>query len=137
MPATSTTRATRTKNDPTAAFFTDLASRGHEPLLERASGSIRFDIAEGRGVDHWFVRIRKGDVSVANKDAKADVIVQVDKAFFDRLTQGRENAMAASLRGVLTVKGDLSLVILFQRIFPGPPRSRAGTRSGGPGKAKR
>jgi len=128
MPATSATRPKRTTIDPTAAFFTDLAARRHEPLLERASGSIRFDLTNGRKVEHWFVRLKKGDVAVTNKDGKADAIVRVEKSFFDRLAGGRENAMAATLRGVMAVKGDLALVILFQRIFPGPPGSRAGVK---------
>jgi hypothetical protein len=37
---------------------------------------------------------------------------------------GRMNAMAATLRGVLDPEGDLGLVLLFQRLFPGPPGSR-------------
>lgn len=128
MPAAAATRSKRTTSDPTAAFFSDLASRGREPLLASAAGSIRFDLADGRTVRHWYVRLNKGDVAVSNKDGKADAVVHVDKAFFDRLTQGRENAMAASLRGVVSVRGDLGLVLLFQRIFPGPPASRAGAK---------
>ena len=136
MPATSA-RGKRTTKDPTAAFFTDLAARRHEPLLERASGSIRFDLTDGRKVEHWFVRMKKGDVVVTGKDGKADSIVSVEKSFFDRLVGGRENAMAATLRGVLSVKGNLGLVILFQRIFPGPPRSRIAARTREVAGAKR
>jgi hypothetical protein len=37
------------------------------------------------------------------------------------MTEGRANAMAAFLRGEVQSAGDVSLVIAFQRIFPGPP----------------
>ena len=125
MPAAAATRGKRTANDPTDAFFDDLVTRGNEPLLAGATGSLRFDLTDGARADHWHVRVKKGAVSVSKKDGKADAIVVVEKAFFERLVQGRENAMAATLRGVIVVKGDLGLMILFQRIFPGPPASRS------------
>jgi len=121
--AAKTTRTGSTK-DPTRAFFESLAARGHEPLLANASGTMRFDLADGKRADHWFVKVRNGDLSVSNKEAKADAVVHVERSFFDRMVQGRENGMAAALRGVLVAQGDLGLVLLFQRLFPGPPRSR-------------
>jgi hypothetical protein len=36
--------------DPTAEFFDELGRRGHEPLLEKATGTLRFDIADGKRV---------------------------------------------------------------------------------------
>ncbi len=33
--------------DATTTFFEELAARGHEPLLEKATGSIRFDMTDG------------------------------------------------------------------------------------------
>jgi len=136
MPVASASRGKQAAADPTAAFFADLASRGHEPLLEGASGSIRFDLTQGGSVEHWLVKVTKGDVAVSKRDGKADSIVSVERTFFDRLTQGRENAMAATLRGVLVAKGNLGLVILFQRIFPGPPASRARARKVAAGERK-
>jgi len=129
MPAASATRGKRKADDPTHEFFDGLAARGHEPLLENASGSIRFDLTGGKNVDHWVVKLKKGAVAVSQKDGKADATVSSDRAFFDRLIQGRENAMAATLRGVLNVKGDLGLVLTFQRIFPGPPGSQRRART--------
>ena len=32
----------------TAEFFNDLSVRGHEPLLEKATGTIRFELTNGR-----------------------------------------------------------------------------------------
>ena len=34
--------------DSTAEFFHELDRRGHESLLEKATGSVRFDLADGR-----------------------------------------------------------------------------------------
>jgi putative sterol carrier protein len=110
----------------TQEFFDDLAARGHEPLLQNASGALRFDLSDGGRTEHWFVAIDKGDVSVSHKRGKADAVVRVDRAFLDRILTGRENAMAAALRGVLVPEGDLGLLMLFQRLFPGPPGARGG-----------
>ena len=129
MAAAAATRAKRAAEDPTQEFFDGLAARGHEPLLEGASGSIRFDLSDGTTVHHWTVKLDEGDVAVSKKDGKSDAVVSADRAFFDRLTRGRENAMAATLRGVVKVKGDLGLMLQFQRIFPGPPGSQRRARA--------
>ena len=38
--------------DATTEFFDDLGRRGHEPLLERVSGTLRFDLVRGERTDH-------------------------------------------------------------------------------------
>jgi hypothetical protein len=53
---------------------------------------------------------------------------------FDGVVTGQTNAMAALLRGEVTFDGDPELMLLFQRIFPGPPapahsRTPTGERS--------
>ena len=110
---------------PTTAteFFEELAERGHEPLLDGTTGTLRLDIQDGKRVEHWFVAINRGDVKVSHDDAKADAVVRADRALFDGLASGKINAMAAFLRGVIEPRGDLGLVIAFQRLFPGPPSS--------------
>ena len=105
---------------PTAAFFDDVAQRGREPLLKSASGTIRFDVVDGGRVEHWRVTIEDGDVAVSRAKSRADAVVRVDKAMSDKLVSGRMNAMAAVLRGDLVPEGDLHLLLLFQRLFPGP-----------------
>jgi len=127
----------RTKKDATSVFFTRLAERGHEPLLATTTGTLRFDLVSGRRVEHWFVSLKKGDVTVSQKDTRANAIVRLDRAFFDRLVTGRANAMAAALRGVIAPEGDLGLVISFQRLFPGPPASRRRGHAGAQGGGKR
>lgn len=110
--------------DATTEFFDGLQRRGHEPLLEKSTGQARFDLETERGTEHWLVRINHGDIAVSKKNARADCIVRTDAALFERIVTGRANAMAAVLRGAVSVDGDLSLIVVFQRLFPGPPTSR-------------
>ncbi len=112
----------------TAEFFGAIASKAHEPLLEAASGSIRFDIGEGKDLEHWYVTVKKGDVTVSNKSAKADSVVFADSELFEELASGRANAMASFLRGRLKGEGEVGLLMSFQRLFPGPPGAKGPER---------
>ena len=126
--------------DATAKFFADLESDGHQPLLEKASGSLRFELTDGKAVERWRVDVRNGDVAVSHKAGAADCVLRAPKPLFDKLASGRENAMAAVLRGALIVEGNIDLLLAFQRILPSPPRRRTAARStsGQPtGKARR
>jgi putative sterol carrier protein len=111
--------------DATAEFFAELGQRGHEPLLASTSGTLRFDLADGRRLEHWYVTIEKGNVAVSHENSDADAVVRLDRSLFDSMATGKVNAMSAALRGVLAPEGNLGLIISFQRLFPGPPRSRA------------
>jgi putative sterol carrier protein len=106
--------------DVTAEFFDDLAQRGHEPLLGNASGTMRFDIANGKKTETWFVMIDKGDLTVSRSGGSADSTLVASKALFDRLASGKASAVAEVLRGTLTIEGDWRLLVLFRRILPGP-----------------
>jgi len=106
--------------DQTTDFFTDLGRRGHEPFLEQATGTLRFDLTGGNGTEHWIVNINRGDVAVSRKNTQADCVVRADRTLFDGITGGQVNAMAAVLRGLLAAEGNLALLVLFQRLFPGP-----------------
>jgi putative sterol carrier protein len=112
--------------DTTREFFDGLATRGHEPLLARAEGTLRFDLVDPNETEHWLVRVDRGAVEVSRGHTKADVILFGDRSVFDGIVSGRTNAMAAVLRGAIRVEGDLSLAMLFQRVFPGPPPAAAG-----------
>jgi putative sterol carrier protein len=111
--------------DTTAHFFEELAQRGREPLLAKAKGTIRFEIAEGKQKRTWLVDIDRGNVSVSRRNASADSTVRVDRVLFDKLVTGQANAMAEVLRGRVAVEGDLDCVILFQRLFAGPQSADA------------
>jgi putative sterol carrier protein len=113
------------KTDDTVTLFDRLDAQGHEPLLSHCAGTLRFDLSDGGGrTEHWLVRIKGGDVSVGHDDAPADCVVRARRSDFDAIASGRANAMAAVLRGALQVEGDLQLLMLFQRVLPGPPGAR-------------
>jgi putative sterol carrier protein len=110
--------------DATTEFFDDLDARGHEPLLEKATGALRIELSNGKRRARWLVTVKKGDVAVSHANTKADCVVRMDQALFERIVTGRENATAALLRGLVAVEGDPQLLVLFQRLFPGPPKGR-------------
>jgi hypothetical protein len=111
----------------TAAFFEALAARGHEPLLGNVTGTLRLEVVDGDAVEHWHVDVDKGSVKVSRRNVKAGAVVRIPRALCDDITTGRENALAAMLRGELIPEGDLRLVMLFSRLFPGPPPRAAKT----------
>jgi putative sterol carrier protein len=106
----------------TDRFFETLAERKHEELLEKVSGTLRFDLSHGEQMDHWMVTIKNGDVAVSHDDSDADSIVRMPRKLFDELVVGRVNAFTALLRGQAAAKGNLELPVLLQRLLPGPPR---------------
>jgi putative sterol carrier protein len=109
--------------DPTARFFEQLASGGHNPGLAKTSGALRFDLTDnGKRVGRWLVEIDKGNVAVSHKNTKADCIVRADKTLFDGMVSGNVNPIAAFLRAEVAAEGDIELMASFVRIFPGPPR---------------
>src|SRR5829696_8605354 len=105
--------------DATTEFFSALGQRGHEPLLERVTGTLRFDLAEGERTDHHFVTISKGDIAVSDANTEADCVVRTDRALFAGIVSGEQNAMAAALRGALDFRGNAALLLSFQRLFSG------------------
>jgi len=111
-------------NDPTAAFLEDLATRGHDPLVHQATGTLRLDLLDDGDVDRWYVTLAKGDIRVARRGSRADAVLRVERSLFDGMVQGKVNAMAALLRNVLHVEGNLGLVTMFSRLLPGPPASQ-------------
>jgi hypothetical protein len=114
----------KTQSDSIAEFFAELGRRGHEPLLEKARGSARFDVTEGRRTERWLVTIDKGDLRVSRRNAAADCIVRVDRSSFERAVAGKLNLMAAVLRGEVGIGGDERLIVLLRRLFLKPPRRR-------------
>jgi SCP-2 sterol transfer family len=118
-------RTARPKPDATATFFADLATRGHEPRLRRASGTVRLDLRSGEAVEHWYLTMVKGDIKVSHRNAKADATVGVDKKLFEGMTRGTVNCTASLLRGLIAVEGELALLSALDRLLPGPRSSQA------------
>lgn len=109
----------------TEAFFADLAKRNYEPLLHLVTGTYLFDIA---GAGMWRVVADRGKLRVTKLQAdgsakrEADCTIACDRSEFDALVQGRQNIMAAYLRGRVRGEGNTALALSFQRLFPGPSR---------------
>jgi putative sterol carrier protein len=117
--------------DPISEFFEELERQGHVPLLEKANGTLRFDVVDGRRTAHWFVTSKKGDVTVSRQGDAPDCTVKADRELFEDITRGKVNAFAATLRGEVEIGGDPELMVLFQRVLPGPAGSAepVGSRS--------
>jgi putative sterol carrier protein len=110
--------------DGIARFFQELGRRGHEPLLAKVTGRVRFDLLEGGRTDRWLVAVDKGATMVSHQGGAAECTIQADRALFERLCRGEANAIAAVLRGELVCSGDVELLFAIQRLFPGPPRGQ-------------
>jgi hypothetical protein len=118
---------------PTEEFFDELSRRGHERLLEKATGTARFEVVQGLCTEHWYVSVIKGDVTVSRENLEADGVVRVGRELFDRAAAGEANLLAALMRGEASAEGDLALLILFVRLLPGPqspPEQRLSTSGG-------
>ncbi|MEV4465408.1 SCP2 sterol-binding domain-containing protein [Micromonospora echinofusca] len=114
--------------DATTRFFEDLDRRGYDPLLAKSSGTLRLDLHEGAQTTHWLLRIDEGRLQVSREDQEADTVVGTSPDLFEDLAAGRENGVAAMLRGDLTVSGDLRLVMQMDRLFPSHPDARGPRR---------
>jgi hypothetical protein len=114
----------------TSQFFSELGERGRDPLFEKANGTILFELLDGREAGQWTVTIERGDITVSRDGPHAlpTCTVRCPGELFDHIVDGRANAGAALLRGELLVEGDLRMLLLFQRAFPGPPDARGPTR---------
>ncbi len=105
--------------DVISAFFESIA--GPHPAVPRTvSGSLRFDLENGKRSEHWRVTFVKGVVSTARSNAPADCVVRTDKATMEAIIQGRINAMAALLRGAMKVEGQTLLLALFRGLVTTP-----------------
>lgn len=119
--------------DPTEKFFEELGRRAYEPLLAKTTGTVHFEVMQGMCTQHWYLRVHNGVIGVSRENIEADAVVRLDRQLFDRAASGTENIMAALLRGEIDAEGDIPLLILVERLFPGPqtPSGRRSATSGG------
>jgi putative sterol carrier protein len=106
--------------DATQRFFEQLSRHGHEPLMEKASGVMRFDLTEGEQTEHWLLTINNGDVAVSQDTGDADAVLHASRNVFNKIAMGELNALVALLSGQAAVDGDLELAVQLQRLLPGP-----------------
>jgi putative sterol carrier protein len=123
-------------NDATAEFLSELDRAGHESRLGRAEGTVRIELERDGRTERWFLDARRGQVNVSRKRVPYDCTVRTTGALFDGLVTGKVNAMTALLRGEIEVDGNPELLVLVQRLFPGPPRASAPARARRPRKAR-
>src|SRR5687767_6767700 len=97
-------------SDAADTFLRQVAARGYEPLVDKARGVVKLELATGSDTDRWFVSMDRGDLAVARDERAADCTLRMDRAVFDGLTRGEVNAMAAVLRGEITIDGDRALL---------------------------
>jgi predicted lipid carrier protein YhbT len=114
----------------TEQFFDELAQRGRHPALARVTGRVRVDLVDDGPMLQRMVVIDKGAITVSEASGDADCTMRTDVALFERLANGEENAMAATLRGAITCTGDVELLLSIQKLFPGPERGSSEPGSG-------
>ena len=111
-------------SDPTSGFFERLEQDGAQQLAN-VTATIRVDLDTGNATEHWLVGVENGRISISRSNVTADAALHTDKKTFDQLVQGKANPLASLLRGLVHAEGDTELIVLFQGLFPAPPRAPA------------
>ncbi len=106
--------------DAAGELFERLGTVERLPLLKRASGTMLLELTGGKRLERWRITVDKGAVAVARGNGPADCVLRADRKLFARMASGKVNAFAAVLRGAVTIEGDPRLLVLFQRLLPGP-----------------
>jgi len=88
--------------------------RGQEPLLRHVTGTIEWNIKDA---GRWWVRMNQGAVHVSQSPQSADCVASCDAATFTGILGGKENLMAAALRGAVHCSGNVGLGLSFQRLL--------------------
>ncbi|MGK5739486.1 SCP2 sterol-binding domain-containing protein [Micromonospora sp. URMC 103] len=109
----------------TAADYLAALTPGRRPdLPEATAGTLRLDAREDGRTDHWYLTVADQQVEVSRSSEDADLVVRAPRAVFDRLANGGVHVSEALLRNDLTVQGNIRLLMLLRRIFPGPADAR-------------
>ena len=107
--------------DVTEEFFAGIAGR-EDPALRKATGTVRFELSHDDTIEHWLVVVDKGMVRAfrAPEAIECESVIRADKTLFEEIARGEANTTTAMLRGVVSVEGDLELLLLFQRLIGRP-----------------
>jgi|GEM_PF-7017432 hypothetical protein len=115
-------------SDRVEQFFDELGRRGHEPLLDRMDAIGLVELYDGDRTARWLVAVRGGYITVSKDgaDAGADWVMKADRRAFERVIHGDAGALAALIRGTLSVQlvDPQQKFGLITRLFAGPPGSR-------------
>ena len=106
--------------EPELVLFERLGAVGKLPLLKRASGTMLCELTGGKRIERWRITVDNGAVAVARGNGPADCVLRADRTLFGRMAAGEVNAFAAVLCGAVTIEGNPRLLVLFQRLLPGP-----------------
>lgn len=107
-------------SDPSARLFERISRLGRVDALADVDGRLRFDIHAAGRIEHRAIIVHRGQISVAGEVDDPDCVVDMDKELLDQMASGRSNAMTALLRGDMMVSGDVRLLVLLERLLPGP-----------------
>ncbi len=118
-------------------LFERLGAVDDLPVLKRANGTMLFELKDGKRSERWRIVVDRGKIAVARGSGAADCVLRADRKLFARIAAGEVNAFAAVLRGAVTIEGDPRLLVLFQRLLPGPPSRRRARRTAASGRRRR
>jgi hypothetical protein len=108
-------------SDAIAQLFDRINRLGRVDMLADVTGSLRFDLAQDEHVvDQWTVVVCDGQLSVEHRGGDTDCVVSLDGQLMARMAGGESNAMAALLRGDMMATGNVQLLVLLERLLPGP-----------------
>jgi len=106
--------------DAAEALVGRLAGAGEMPFPKRASGTMLLELTGAPRTERWRITVDRGEVAVVRGPGPADCVLRADRKVFSGMAAGKVNAFAAVLRGSVTIEGDPRLLVLFQRMLPGP-----------------
>ncbi|MEH1164213.1 SCP2 sterol-binding domain-containing protein [Micromonospora sp. CPCC 205539] len=107
-----------------AEHLRQLGSGRRTDLPETTAGTMRLDAREDGWTEHWYLTIADQHVRVDRSADDAELVVRAERTVFDRLASGQTHLAEALLRNELTVQGNMRLLMLLRRIFPGPAGAR-------------
>ncbi|WP_328849691.1 SCP2 sterol-binding domain-containing protein [Micromonospora zamorensis] len=105
-------------------YLRQLDSGRRPDLPETTAGTLRLDVRADGCTDHWYLTISDQHVNVARSADDAELVVRADRSVVDQMVNGELHPGAALLRNELSVQGNIQLLMLLRRIFPGPSGAR-------------
>ncbi|MFY1701321.1 glycogen debranching N-terminal domain-containing protein [Micromonospora sp. WMMA1923] len=102
---------------PLDRFFEQLAESAPDRLPSTPTGLLQFVFDDGAH-PAWFVRLDGRRVQVERTGHRPDCVVELSTTAFEDLVAGHDHVVAMLFRGIVSVEGDLSLLLVFRRLLP-------------------